>query len=72
MLNPVVLFPAYGKRYTSEQAMREAWDKGTDFRVMQGPGNGQYASKRNMVELAYLASSIVILDPYTKISFTIA
>jgi hypothetical protein len=71
MITPVVLIPAYGRSYEAEETMRADWDAGQDFRVV-GAAGFTYCSIRDIKELSYLASSVRIIDPSTRITVRVA
>ena len=52
---PVVLVPAYGRKYLTTQAAHEDWKAGKDFKIVNGP----YCSIR---DLKHMACSSVWID----------
>lgn len=60
--SPLILFPAYGKTYATEEAMRIDWVSGVDFKIKGGP----YTSIRDLDKLSEDASSIWIYDLISK------
>ena len=51
-MKTIGLVPAYGKDYKSKKEVKEAFDKGKDFRIMDisNPWDGKYASQSELVE----------------------
>lgn len=43
--------PAFGKDYERAQSVVDAWNKGTDFRMLNGEVRGTYCSSRNSLAL---------------------
>lgn len=62
---PTILFPAYGRTYSSVEKMIKDWDAGKDFRV--GPF-GPYCSIRDKQYLDETSSSVHLFDPSSNIS----
>lgn len=52
--SPVVLVPAYGRKYTTSEAMLKDWTGGKDFQVAGGP----YTSIRDLPYLVDTSSSV--------------
>lgn len=55
---PVVLVPAYGRKYLTSEAARQDWRDGKDFQVVNGP----YCSVR---DLKHMTCSSVWIDLIT-------
>lgn len=54
--SPVNLWPAYGRRYNTVEAMRSDWEAGKDFSMR--PGSGPYTSIRDLGMLQMDGSSV--------------
>lgn len=54
--SPINLWPAYGRRYSTVEAMRSDWEAGKDFSM--SPGAGPYTSVRDLGMLRMDASSV--------------
>lgn len=60
-----VLWPAYGRRYATVDAMLKDWKAGKDFRFAPG---GAYCSIRDMPAImAEHPSTVYVQDPITKV-----
>jgi hypothetical protein len=54
--SPMVLLPAYGRKYTSAAKALKDWEAGKDFKIKNGP----YTSVRDAERLANVSSSVWI------------
>ena len=63
----VILRPAYGRRYLTEESIIEAWNNGLDFKLP----NGQYCSIRDKKGLLKDWGDYIILQ-YTNGRVTVA
>lgn len=62
--SPIMLTPAYGRRYATVAEMAKDWEDGKDFSIgLCGP----YASIRDIEALKADASSVHLVDPRTRI-----
>lgn len=66
--SPLILVPAYGMTYATEEAMRIDWVNGRDFKIKGGP----YCSIRDLDKLSEDASSIWIYDLISKHTICVA
>lgn len=64
MLAPLILIPAYGRKYSTREAMVADWEYEHDFRIYGGP----YCSIRDLNKLTRGTSSITIVDPLSRVS----
>jgi hypothetical protein len=62
--SPMVLIPAYGRVYTTREAMLKDWEAGKDFRVV---GHGCYTSIRDLAMLRESSSSVTLHEPRAHI-----
>lgn len=58
--SPVVVVPAYGRKYLTSEAARQDWKAGKDFKIVNGP----YCSIR---DLERLGCSSVWIDLVTAL-----
>lgn len=58
--NELVIVPAYGKLYKTNDEMLDAWKAGKDFQVRKGP----YCSIRDMKELRKSSARILLTRDY--------
>lgn len=65
--SPMVLVPAYGKRYNTIADMLKAWRAGIDFQIV-GAG---YCSIRDWESLLYTSSSITLSQRHNNLSVTL-
>lgn len=68
MRNGTLLMPAYGRTYASNDAMREDWENGKDFRLY---GSGQYCSIRDLDKLKAIWTTALIIDPRSPSQITV-
>lgn len=62
LLSQMIMTPAYGKTYPTEEALRSAWAAGADFKIKGGP----YTSIRDLKHLREHCSSLWIIDLISK------
>ena len=53
----LILMPAYGRRYETNEAALADWNAGKDFRVV---GCGPYTSKRDEMQLAQHHHNVIL------------
>lgn len=56
MAHTLILVPAYGRQYATEDVAKAAWDAGKDFKIVNGP----YCSKRDIDTMKRL-NNIVLM-----------
>lgn len=59
--------PAYGRIYESVTAMRNAWDWGQDFRIVDGP----YFSIRDLDKIKEDYAGLILVCPLSKVRIRI-
>lgn len=64
LATPIILIPAYGRRYNTAEDMIRDWGMGKDFKLY---GMGCYCSIRDLKALREDSSSITLFDPTTKV-----
>lgn len=64
--SPILLTPAYGRRYATVAEMAKDWEDGKDFSIGLW-GCGPYASIRDIHALRADASSVSIVDLRSRI-----
>ena len=67
--SPMILRPAYGRSYKTQDEMLKDWNDGKDFRISS---SGPYCSIRDLDQMKSVASSIVILDLVYPVSVRVA
>jgi hypothetical protein len=65
--SPMVLVPAYGKRYNTVEDMLKDWRRGIDFLIV----GGSYASIRDWEALLYTSSSVTLSQRHNNLSVTL-
>ena len=61
--NMIYLAPAYGRAYTTRDAMIKDWIEGKDFKILSGPWPGSYTSMRDSKLLRAEYGQIVLTCP---------
>lgn len=62
--SPLILTPAYGRTYSTEQELLADWNAGEDFKVKAGP----YCSIRDLDELLRGSSSLWCIDLISRLN----
>lgn len=53
-----ILIPAYGRQYTTVESLKNAFEKGLDFKIL----NGSYCSIRDIEEIKKIFGQIELSD----------
>jgi hypothetical protein len=62
MLNSLILMPAYGRVYLTEDAAMADWKAGKDFRIVNGP----YCSVRDLAKMQTQLTTVYLHLPNLK------
>ena len=66
--SPVLLIPAHGKVYNTQEEMRADWEAGKNFKMY----GSSYCSIRDIAKISADASSVTITDPRTRVNLKVA